>query len=688
MHADDVAAMLASSSPFSAMTDDERELVQQMHAALCAASPFASADVPAKTLHLIQITKASVAPGNSNFAQPFPPFRVHFKGAALEADPDAIAGVRLVYTLGCEATILVESMFVAVALLKQLMLEDITRLAALDGDAPDAPEHYRDIPVGLVPMVHTVGAMFPPPVTDPDFKESIVRGPMIAPLGFTRSFFVSESTDGVADMNEYVKFLGAFPPSCPLSAFPAHPPALLFHLPSLLFHPPSSYLIRSTAAGMGETAHRDGLMNKAGRYLFGPPTAEPQVGGATMSGVGYFDHDFVGADPTAAADDPIRFCRPAMEGAPPVVAQDMVTTPVDPANRWTSILSSPGAFVYGAFYREAFNPVPWTPAYQRAFAAHLLRHRTTYDDYLAAEMLITDTGEKRVDPGVVWEHNARAQGANVPRNHELVTIPAYRFDAAVGEFVLLAYVHVGGELRIGKDAVLNGDRDVIGYRVTADFNHAWITGVYAVRENILRRDEATGHVRFVADDVVLGLRLSNAMRQVAPTGDRAPAVPPTPALRLFASTPARARGPVADVVPFVTIPGTEYPAGNRVKSRTPFLVLRTLAPGEALFKAKEEQWQISIDAFNRYRTHPRAATFSRRTVKDVPLSTVTEILSKGCQGYHYGNSMSLSATVFAVAVNKMYDDIHDWYVSPVDAHCLLSSAHHVVVHLVDRTRAH
>ena len=229
-HADDVAAMLASSSPFSAMTDDERELVQQMHAALCAASPFASADVPAKTLHLIQITKASVAPGNSNFAQPFPPFRVHFKGAALEADPSAIAGVRLVYTLGCEATILVESMFVAVALLKQLMLEDITRLEADPDDAPYAANHYRDIPVGLVPMVHTVGAMFPPPVTDPDFKESIVRGPMIAPLGFTRSFFVSESTDGVADMNEYVKFLGAFPPSPrPPSAFPAHPPFVSFY---------------------------------------------------------------------------------------------------------------------------------------------------------------------------------------------------------------------------------------------------------------------------------------------------------------------------------------------------------------------------------------------------------------------------------------------------------------------------
>jgi len=383
-----------------------------------------------------------------------------------------------------------------------------------------------------------------------------------------------------------------------------------------------------------------------------------------MSGVGYFDHDFVGADPTAAADDPIRFCRLAMEGAPPAVAQDMVTTRVDPADRWTSILSSPGAFVYNAVsgYRETFNPALWTPAHQREFAAHLLRHRTTYDDYLAAEMLITDAGgEKQVDPGVVWVHNARAQGANVRRNHELVTIPAYRFDAAVGEFVLLAYVHVGGELRIGKEAMQDDGGDVIGYRVTADFDHAWITGVYAVRENILRRDEATGHVRFVADDVVLGLRLSNAMRQVAPTGDRAPAVPPTPARRRFALTPARARDLVADVVPFVTIPGTEYPAGNRVKSRTPFLVLRTLAPGGALFKAKEEQWQISIDAFNRYRTHPRAATFSLRTVKDVPLSKITEILSKGCQGYHYGNSMSLSATVFAVAVNKMYDDIHDWY---------------------------
>lgn len=198
------------------MTDTERDLVQKMHAALCEVSPFASADrrVPAKTLHLIQITKASVAPGNSNFAQPFPPLRVHFKGAALEADSTAIAGVRLVYTLGCEATILVESMFVAVALLKQLMLEDITQL-----DNPYAAEHYRNIDVGLVPMVHTVGAMFPPPVSDPDFKESIVRGPMIAPLGFTRSFFVTESTDGVADMNEYVKFLGASasrPRSAPL----------------------------------------------------------------------------------------------------------------------------------------------------------------------------------------------------------------------------------------------------------------------------------------------------------------------------------------------------------------------------------------------------------------------------------------------------------------------------------------
>lgn len=418
---------------------------------------------------------------------------------------------------------------------------------------------------------------------------------------------------------------------------------------------------------MGETAHRDGLMNKAGRYLFGPPTAEPRVGGSTTSGVGYFDHDFVGADPTDAAEDPIRFCRGEMDAPPGVVAavaQDMVTTILDPNSPWTSILSFPGTFDHNAFtgQRTAFNPAPWTPEYEREFAAHLLRHRTTYDDYLAAEMLITENGgEKRVNSNGEWTHNERTVGgANVDRHHELVTIPAYRFDATKGEFMLLAYVHVGGELTINKVVVHDGAGIPIGYAVTANFAHAWITGVYAVRENILHRDEATGHVRFVADDVVLGLRLSNAMRQTAPTGDRAPRVPPTLARRRYAADPRPDALP--EVVPFVTIPGTEYP-GNRVKSQTPFLVLRVLAPGQALFKAKEEQWQISIDAFNRYRTHPRAATFSCRTVKDVKLSKIAKILKDGCQGYHYGNSMSLSATVFAVAVNKMYDDIHEWYVN-------------------------
>ena len=121
---DDVAAMLASSSPFAVMTEEDRANAMLILNTI-EAGPNLFRDQ--NTLHLIQVTKAAVAPGNSNFSQPFPPLRVKFRSASIEMTPTAAAGMyappmpiqnrqyELRYTLGCEVSARLLSLVASVA---------------------------------------------------------------------------------------------------------------------------------------------------------------------------------------------------------------------------------------------------------------------------------------------------------------------------------------------------------------------------------------------------------------------------------------------------------------------------------------------------------------------------------------------------------------------------------------------
>lgn len=196
----DVAAMMAMSEPFAPMDPKVQAKCAAMLEAMTAKPRFD----PQTCLHLIQLTAASRMPGDSNFTQPFPPKRVHFRGAAIEktTKPDE-PPYRLSYALGTESTILIESIFIGTAALKVLQLN---RTAV--GKALRKPIGPTDV-LRKVPLIHTMSERLPSGITDLEYKQSVLRAGSShdARFGLTRAFTVPEYSTGVVSLADYADFL-------------------------------------------------------------------------------------------------------------------------------------------------------------------------------------------------------------------------------------------------------------------------------------------------------------------------------------------------------------------------------------------------------------------------------------------------------------------------------------------------
>jgi hypothetical protein len=205
---DDMASILAMSEPFAPMDKDSQAACKTLLGMVCGGPDAQFKDT--KSLHLIQLTSTSVAPGNSNFSQPFKPLRVRFKGAGIvKTDPADFATPKyeLEYSLGTEATVLIEAVFVITALLRVLELTNTPALADIDPD--DA---------GIeVPLIHTSPCTFPVDIGDVEFKEEVLRdfdSSSTMPLGVTSAFTLPMFPGGQFNLEKYATFIQMDHPAC------------------------------------------------------------------------------------------------------------------------------------------------------------------------------------------------------------------------------------------------------------------------------------------------------------------------------------------------------------------------------------------------------------------------------------------------------------------------------------------
>lgn len=667
---DDVAAMIASASPFSAMDRRDTELARSLlteimadPATMAEMAPFSDTTA----LHLIQVTKSAVAPGNSNFAQPFPMLTVEFKSAGVveAADVRGQKTYKLEYTLGCEATILVESMFIVTALLKILRM--------------NRPEMVLEpVPPSDVPMMHTVAGPFPGSETDAKFKQSVVMGAKQAPLGLTTAFYTSSVHDGIANLTPYAKFIGM--------------------------------------------DRGDSLMNKAGRYMFGIPGSVPDPEVPTTSGTGFFksryglneanrihaniqlgsagigvpafryamrvlipdDHQQLAMSEALLGGrkryDDFLFCRimfkhstaqgryvyratgdpwvlntpgPAAAGGgagggaggaaggaggaggagvpPPAAA-------VVPGGGFRDYIASAGGYlregVAGlAIAAGTAGVIMYTmndPSDPVRAAAAATVAAAGYAVGPAAAPAPPPVPAPPI-PGPAPIPALPALGTPTAFFENNLSLPVY-YNKGTGRmaYELVAYVHLGGRVSFYK-AIHN--RDPSRHEIRCDVRQAWISGVYALVPNILRRDVTTGHVRFTKD-VEVGLLLSSGYTD----------------MRVREAEGGRYYLDFDD----------DLIGADRMVYKDLFVPLFIISRYRIVINVSQADWDISKKAFDRYKSHPRAAKFKRGTI-GVPKKEIATMLREGCQGYHYSNSMSLSATVFAVALNGTRERITNWY---------------------------
>jgi hypothetical protein len=168
-------------------------------------------------LHLIQLTGSQIRPGNTNFAQPFPPLSVHFPDTAIRKwyrEPGQSQRYRLEYTLGCQATVLLESITIVTALLRVLLLNNIPPAPRDDDDDDSKDDDNRyaddDDPTVDIPETHMVPETLPLFQSDKEYKEHTLASTTARAgiYGLTNSFTSARHPDGRVILTDYYKFYG------------------------------------------------------------------------------------------------------------------------------------------------------------------------------------------------------------------------------------------------------------------------------------------------------------------------------------------------------------------------------------------------------------------------------------------------------------------------------------------------
>ena len=198
----DLASMMAMSEPFAPMDKDSQDLCTVMLRSLIASPPFQNGEED--SLHLIQLTSSEAAPGGSGYSQPFPPLRVHFKGAAIMKHSDNPKSYKLRYSLGSESTVLIESVFIATALLKVLQLNK--SFASSEIETKDLPRK--------VPHSNSRPAIFPRNQEDAEYKRDVTLYSDAVDrmsLSYALSYKLPEYPGAQFSLGAYGDFLGLPP---------------------------------------------------------------------------------------------------------------------------------------------------------------------------------------------------------------------------------------------------------------------------------------------------------------------------------------------------------------------------------------------------------------------------------------------------------------------------------------------
>lgn len=554
---DDVAAMIASSAPFSHMDAGDIPTAQSILRHTLAGTDNYWDDK--HSLTFIQITKTNIAPGNSNLPQVIPPLRIHFKGAALDKEGN------LRYTLGSEATTLVESMFITTALLQALTRQKVGEMSGTGND-----QGYVDIPPTHVPMSRIVAAPFPTD-TDEKLKDIVVRGARQPPHGMTHTYYLTGKNDGLVDLYQYCQCLG-----------------------------------------MTDSDNKTGLLNKAGRFIFGTHDAHVE--------------DVM---------EPVDFAP----GFYPL--KDNLT------DRHSDMYDDDARTFFGSSFVGTFmtsNDERSEYFHGREFLRLLQQHQDTYENILLLHIL----GQYTLTRELMYN-----DVKSIGEAGKDLSLPMYRVVPVMNEenppvlirylYELVGFLHVKGTINIGVTTDMNyHPLDVEGHGIHTGTNPQYhtphvmqqdtsfqITGMYLLRKNMFLYQSP--HV-ISKHDIVIGLKMSSNLRAACTTDKQ------------------------HHQSPILTTDNDD----QWTKKTSGFFPLMKIAKDTHFGSTDDKIWSKSIGAYNRYLWHPRVTTY-----KGLKITASTEeigtMLRKGCDGIHYGHSSALSSTVFAVAINSMYDTVKTWY---------------------------
>ena len=604
---DDVAAMLASSSPFAAMTAEDRKNAQKILNQILTGAHLKF--TPDNTLHLIQVTKAAVAPGNSNFSQPFPPLRVQFKSAAIEK-ADSTRKYQLRYSLGCEATVLVEAMFIVTAMLKVLVKNSNTDLLEMS--------------TARVPPTQTITADFPRDQTDAEYKDSIIRTARTTPFGITKAFQVGD--EGQVDLREYTHFIGMWNANEIRTAF----------------------------------ARKRRIMNKAGRVVFGPQIAEP-IEDATISAPGYYQTQFndpqnqpmrmggagAGGGWDDRLDEFVRGCglrnSSRLEKIRPndIRARNLIAEMLKARSRYDDYL-----FVEMiTILEDGQRRLRWGATYQNNGAP--LPQFNSYAGILGAgnQFANDHDGQKIPEPYLIRK---KANGGP----HDAFSLPVY---SVVNNRAadLVAFIHIGYSMSFLWDFPTGN--------IFTDISEARISAIYALQPNVLKLSPENNEVSF-SIDVVVGLMLGDGFKNTEGNRINDMFMHGNP-LNQNRFIPFFRMTPNLDRTGLIQVSQPDWvrclDAYDRYK-KDPQVVKYKYARlgwkypnfgGPAPMAPCRNTW----DSGSHDNKPPNGVS--------VDAAMIGKMMRDGFEGYHYGKSDALSTTVFALAAGSMNDKIRNWYTS-------------------------